>query len=183
MAGPIERRSVNVNRRSRWFAGLAGTGLALVMAATVFAYAGEVAGAVSVAPPSGTLTCATPLTVSATVLDAASKAIEGQPVAWTFASSVTGDTINTTPTTTNASGVATTTVTLACVAGNRTVTATADAVSANAVLGITSAGLPRTSTVPDGSPFGTLPMATLLALLAMLVGGGIILRRLAFSPR
>lgn len=179
----IERRIVTMARRDRWSAGLVGTGLALVMAATVFAYAGEVAGAVSVAPPSGTLACGTPLTVSATVLDAASSPIDGQPVDWTFTSSVTGDTINTTPTTTNASGVATTTVTLACVVGDRIVTATADAISANAVLGITSAGLPRTSTVPDGSPFGNLPIATLFALLAMLVGGGIILRRFAFRPR
>lgn len=172
-----------MKRRNRLFAGLTGTGLALVMAATVFGYAGEVAGAVSVAPPSGVLTCGVPLTVSATVLDASSNPIADQPVDWTFTSSVTGDVINATPTTTNASGVATTTVTLACVAGNRTVTATADAITANAVLGITSAGLPRTSTVQDGSPFGTLPMATLFALLAVLVGGGIILRRLAFRPR
>jgi len=172
-----------VTRRNRWFAGLAGTGLALVMAATVFAYAGEVAGAVSVAPPSGTLACDTPLTVSATVLDAASDPIDGQPVDWTFTSSLGGDVINSTPTTTDANGVATTTVTLTCVVGSRTVTATADAITANAVLGITAAGLPRTSTLPDGSPFGDLPIATLLALLAVLAGGVIMVRRIAFSPR
>ena len=119
-------------RRNRWFAGLAGTGLALMMAATVFAYAGEVAGAVSVGGPTGTLSCGTPLTVTAAVVDAASNPIEGQPVDWTFTSSATGDTINVTPTTTDINGVASTTDTLTCVAGNRTVTATADAITASA---------------------------------------------------
>ena len=51
------------------------------------------------------------------------------------------------------------------------------------MLGITSAGLPRTSTTQDGSPVGNLPIATILALLAVLAGGGIIVRRFAFSPR
>lgn len=168
---------------NRLVASLAGTAMALAMAATVFAYAGQVAGAVSIAPPSGTLTCGVPLTVTATVVDAASKPIEGQPVAWTFTSSLTGDTINSTPTTTNVAGVASTTVTLTCVVGNRTVTATADAITASAVLGITAAGLPRTSTFADGSPFESLPVATILALLAVLVGGLIIVRRIAFRPR
>ncbi len=158
--------------------------LALGLSATVFAYAGEVAGAVTVGAPTGTLKCGVPLTVTATVVDAASKVIDDQPVDWTFTSSPSSeDTINSTPTTTDANGVAATTVTLACVAGNRTVTATADGVSAGAVLGITAAGLPRTSTAPDGSPVGNLPIATILALLAVLAGGGIIVRRLAFSPR
>lgn len=173
-----------MTRRSRWIAGLVGTCLALAMAATVFAYAGQVAGAISLAPPSGTLKCGTPLTVSATVVDAASSPIADQPVAWTFtAPLVAGDKINATPTNTNASGVATTTVTLACVVGNRTVTAQADAILANVVLGITSLGLPNTSTIPDGAPLGSLPIGTLLALLAMLAGGTIIVRRFVFSPR
>lgn len=173
-----------MNRRNRWFAGLAGTALALGMTATVFAYAGQVAGAVTVGGPSGTLKCGVALTVTATVSDSEGSLIEGQPVDWAITSSPSpADTINSTPTTTNASGVATTTVTLACVAGNRTVTATADDISAGAVLGITAAGLPRTSTAPDGSPVGTLPIATILALLAVLAGGGIIVRRFAFSPR
>ncbi len=172
-----------MNRRNRWFAGLAGTILALGLSATVFAYAGEVAGAVTVGAPT-TVKCGVALTVTATVVDAASKVIADQPVDWTFTSSPSSeDTINSTPTTTDANGVAATTVTLACVAGNRTVTATADGVSAGAVLGITAAGLPRTSTAPDGSPVGNLPIATILALLAVLAGGGIIVRRLAFSPR
>lgn len=173
-----------MTRLNRWFAGLSGTILALALSTTVFAYAGEVAGAVTVGGPTGTLKCGVALTVTATVVDASSKLIAGQPVDWSFTSSPSSaDKINATPTTTNASGVATTTVTLACVAGNRTVTATADGVSAGAVLGITAAGLPRTSTAPDGSPVGNLSIATILALLAVLAGGGIIVRRLAFSPR
>lgn len=173
-----------MNRRSRWFAGLAGTGLALAMAASVFAYAGQVAGAVSVSGPSGTLSCGVPITLSATVVDASSHPISGQPVAWAITSSPSsGDKVNATPTTTDANGVATTTVTLACVPGSRTVTATADAITGSVVLSLTAAGLPRTSTVPDGSPAGSLPIGTLLALLAVLGGGGIIFRRIAFSPR
>lgn len=170
--------------RNRWFAGLAGTALALAMTATVYAYGAQVAGAVTVGVPSGTLECGVALTVTATVLDASSNPIAGQPVDWSFSSSPSNaDVIDTTPTTTDANGVATTTVTLACVAGNRTVTATADNISAGAVLGITASGLPRTSTMPDGSPVGNLPIATILALLAVLAGGGIIIRRFAFSPR
>lgn len=173
-----------MNRRFRFLAGLAGTAFALVMTATVFGYAGEVAGAVTVGGPGGTLKCGVPLTVTATVLDAASDPIDGQPVDWTFTSSPSSkDTINSTPTTTNASGVATTTVTLACVAGNRTVTATADDISAGAVLSVTAAGLPGTSTTLDGSPVGNLPIATILAVLAVLTGGGIMVRRIAVSPR
>lgn len=159
--------------------------MALAMTASVFAYAGQVAGTVTVGGPSGTLKCGVALTVSATVLEVESDSpIEGQSVAWTFTSSPSSkDKINSTPTTTNASGVATTTVTLACVAGNRTVTATADDISAGAVLSITSAGLPGTSTMPDGSPANSLPIPMILALLAVLAGGGIIVRRFAFSPR
>lgn len=170
-----------MNRRNRWLAGLAGTALALAMTATAFAYAGEVAGAVTVSGPSGTLKCGVALTVTVTVVDATSKPIEGQPVDWSFTSTPSSkDKINSTPTTTNASGVATTTVTLACVAGNRTVTATADEITGSAVLSITAAGLPDTSTTPDGAPAGDLPIATILALLA---GGGIMVRRFAFGPR
>jgi hypothetical protein len=154
------------------------------MATTVLGYAAQVAGAVSVGGPGGTLKCGVPLTVTATVLDANGSPIAGQPVDWSFTSSPSSaDKINSTPTTTNASGVATTTVTLACVVGSRTVTATADAISAGAVLGITSGGLPNTSTTPGGSPVGNLSIATILALLAVLAGGGIMVRRFAFSPR
>ena len=134
--------------------------------------------------PSGTLKCNTALTIRATLLATDGTPFTGEPVDWTFSSSPSSaDKINSTPTITNASGVATTTVTLACVVGNRTITATNGEMSASAVLGITSAGLPRTSTVPDGSPVGNLPIATILALLAVLAGGVIIVRRFALSPR
>ena len=179
-----------MNRRNRWFAGLAGTALALGMTATVFAF-DLAGGTITVSGPSGGVACGVARTVTATVRDANSNLIAGQPVDWSFGASSSADKINATPTTTDANGVATTTVTQACVPGDRTLTATADVISdgavlgisAGAVLGITSPGLPRTSTTPDGSPVGNLPIATILALLAVLAGGGIIVRRLAFSPR
>jgi hypothetical protein len=154
------------------------------MTATVLAESQPGTGALTVGGPSGTLQCGVPLTVTATLVDASGNPIAGQSVDWSFTSSPSSaDKINSTPTTTNASGVATTTVTLACVVGSRTVTATAGTISAGAVLGITSGGLPNTSTTPGGSPVGNLPIATILALLAVLAGGGIMVRRFAFSPR
>lgn len=173
-----------MNRRNRFLAGLAGTALALAMTATAFGYQGQVLGTITVAGPSGTLKCGVPLTVTATLLATDGNPFSGEPVDWTFTSSPSSaDKINDTSTTTNSSGVTTTTVTLACVVGNRTVTATSGEASAGAVLGITSAGLPRTSTLPDGSPAGNLPIATIFALLAVLAGSGIIVRRFASSPR
>ena len=172
-----------MKHRSQWLAGLAAVALALITSATAFGYAGEVAGAVAVAGPGGTLTCGVNITVTATVVDAAGKLIAGQPVAWAFTSTPsTADKINTTPTTTNASGVATTTVVLACVAGSRTIRATADAKSASAVLSVTAAGLPNTSTLPGETPAQNLPViGTLLAVLAMAAGGVLALRRISTS--
>jgi len=174
-----------MKHRSQWLAGLAAVALALITSATAFGYAGEVAGAVTVAGPGGTLTCGVNITVTATVVDAAGKLIAGQPVAWAFTSTPsTADKINTTPTTTNASGVATTTVVLACVAGSRTIRATADAISASAVLSVTAAGLPNTSTLPGETPAQNLPViGTLLAVLAMAAGGVLALRRISLSRR
>jgi hypothetical protein len=174
-----------MKHRSQWLAGLAAVALALITSATAFGYAGEVAGAVTVAGPSGTLTCGVNITVTATVVDAAGKLIAGQPVAWVFTSTPSSaDKINTTPTTTNASGVATTTVVLACVAGSRTIRATADAISTGAVLSVTAAGLPNTSTLPGETPAQNLPViGTLLAVLAMAAGGVLALRRISFSRR
>jgi Bacterial Ig-like domain (group 1) len=172
-----------MKHRSQWLAGLAAVALALITTATAFGYSGEVAGAVTVAGPGGTLTCGVNITVTATVVDAAGKLIAGQPVAWSFTSTPsTADKINTTPTITNASGVATTTVVLACVAGNRTIRAVADAISASAVLGVTAAGLPNTSTLPGETPAQNLPViGTLLAVLAMAAGGVLALRRISTS--
>jgi len=174
-----------MKHRSQWLAGLAAVALALITSATAFGYEYDVAGAVTVAGPGGTLTCGVNITVTATVVDAAGKLIAGQPVAWAFTSTPsTADKINTTPTTTNASGVATTTVVLACVAGSRTIRATADAVSAGAVLSVTAAGLPNTSTLPGETPAQNLPViGTLLAVLAMAAGGVLALRRISFSRR
>lgn len=170
--------------RSRWLAGFAAAALALVGATTAFGYAGEVAAEVTLGGPGGTLACNVSITVTATVVDANGKAISGQSVDWTFASSPSSaDTINATPTTTDANGVATTTVTLACVVGNREIRATADDVSGSAVLSVTAAGLPRTSTAPDGAPLDAGLVATLLALLAVIVGGGIMIGRLVLKPR
>ena len=173
-----------MNRRHWWLAVLAAAALALISTSAVLGYAGEVAGAVTVTPPTGTLKCGVPLTVSATIVDKDGKPIAGQSVVWTFASSPSGaDTVNATPTTTDASGVATTTVTLACVAGSRTIRASADDVYASAVLGITAGGLPRTSTLSDSTPAGTPPIGTILAILAILAGAGIMARRLVLNPR
>ena len=170
--------------RNRLLAGLAAAALVLIAASTAFGYAGEVAGAVTISGPGGTIKCGVPITITATIVDKNGKPIAGQPVDWTFGSTVSSaDKINTTPTTTDANGVATTTVTLACVAGNREIRATADNISGGAVLGLTASGLPRTSTVPDGAPTGTPPIATLFAALAVLAGAGIMVRRLVLNPR
>ena len=171
--------------RSQWLAGLAAVVMACTLAATAFGYSGEVAGAVTIARAGGTIQCGVNLTVTATVLDAAGKAISGQPVEWSFTSTPSSaDVIKRSPTNTNASGVATTTVVLACVAGNRHLRAVADAVSAGSVLGVTAAGLPNTSTVPGETPAQGLPLiGTLLAVLAMAAGGVLAFRRISLSRR
>ena len=174
-----------MKHRSQWLAGLAAVALALITSATAFGWSDTGHGEVTVAGPGGTLICGDNITVTATVVNAAGKLIAGQPVAWAFTSTPsTADKINTTTTTTttNASGVATATVVLVCVAGNRTITATAGGVSAGAVLGVTAAGLPNTSTLPGETPAQNLPViGTLLAVLAMAAGGVLALRRISFS--
>jgi hypothetical protein len=166
-----------LKRGNPWFAGLAGTALALAMAVTVLAYAEQVAGSITVAGPGGTIRCGVPITVRATVVDATSTAIDGQPVAWSYSSSPSSaDALDPPQSITNASGAATTTVTLANVAGNRTVTATADAISAGAVLVVICGGLPGTSTEAADFPAEAIPMLTILAAL---IGGGIAARRFA----
>ncbi len=173
-----------VNQRSRWLAVVAGLGLALALSTAVFAYSAQVVATLTVSAPSGSQKCGTPITIRATALDVGGVPIEGQPIAWAFTSTPSSkDKVNSTPTNTNASGVATTTVTLACVVGQRTITATGDSVSAGAVLSLTSGGLPGTSTGLDGAPTGGLPIAPLLAILAVLAGSGIILRRFALGYR
>jgi len=168
-----------MKHRSRWLAALAAITLSTVGATAALGYAGEVAGSVQVGV-SGTVTCESPITVTATVQDADGKLISEQPVAWEFVSSPSDeDVINTTPTATNAEGVASTTVELACVAGERRIRATADDVSAEAVLSLGGAGLPNTSTTSTPQ----LVPLLLVAILSTFVGGGIMLRRLAFIRR
>ena len=168
--------------RSRWLAGLAAVALVLVTSATAFGYAGEVAAAVTIASPGGTLECDVDITVTATIVDATGALISGHSVDWSFESSPSSlDTINETPTTTDASGVATTTVVLACVAGDREIRAGADNISASAVLGVTAAGLPNTSTLPVQAPASQdlSLVGTLLAVLAMAAGGALTFRRIS----
>lgn len=173
-----------MNTRSRWIALLAGMALAFTLSSTVLAYASQVVATLTLSVPGGSQKCGTAITVRATALDSEGSPIEGQPIAWRFTSSPSSkDKVNKTPTLTNVNGVATTTVTLACVVGSRTLTATGDNVRASAVLAVTSGGLPGTSTALDGSSSGDLPIGSLLALLAVLAGGGVILRRFAFSSR
>ena len=157
----------------RLVAGCAAALLLLSVAASAaLGYQGQVAFQVSVAGPGGTLHCATNITVTATVLDSGGIPVDNRAVVWTFgAGQVAGDHIVTSPTMTNASGVATTTVVLACVAGNRTIIATADPASAQTVLAINSGGLPPTGT--DGQPTPAWPygLAALGLLGAVLIVG------------
>ena len=174
-----------MKHRSRWLAGFAAVALALVASATAFGYQTTGGGAVTIATPGGTLKCGVNITVTATLVDSTGAPIAGQAVDWSFTSSPSAaDTINKTPTTTNSSGVATTTVKLACVAGNRHLHAVAGAVGASAVLGVTGAGLPNTSTLPGETPAQGSPLiGTLLAVLAMVVGGAFALRQMSLSSR
>ncbi len=173
-----------MKHRSWWLAGFAAVALALVASATAFGYLGQVAAAVTIAGP-GTVVCGTDLTVTATITDSTGALVTDQAVAWSFTSSPSAaDKILHTPTTTDANGVATTTVVLACVTGKRYLGAVAGAVSGSAVLGVTAAGLPNTSTLPAQVPAQDGPsIATLLAILAMAAGGVLVLRQVSFSRR
>lgn len=178
-----------MNLRSRRLAVVAGAALALVISATAFGYASQVVVTLTISGPTGSVPCGTPVTFQATALDVNGNPIEGQPVHWSFSSSPSNkDRIKPRTSLTDANGVATTTVTLACVAGQRTLTAAADKARANAVLNVSGAvlgvtGLPGTSTALDGGPASRLPLASILAALAVLAGGGVIVRRLALHPR
>ena len=167
-----------MKHRTRWLGAFAAITLSAVGATAALGYAGEVAGSVQIGVV-GTVTCESPVTVTATVQDADGKLISEQPVIWEFVSSPSGeDVINMTPTVSNTDGVASTTVDLVCVAGSRRIRATADDVTAEAVLSLGAAGLPNTSTAPTGQ---VTPL--LVVMLSALMGGGIMLRRLAFTRR
>ena len=173
-----------MKNRSRWLAGLAAVALALITTTTAFGYRGETAGAVTISRPGGTVKCGVPIVVSATVVDAKGKPISGQPVYWSFTSTPSRqDRILKSPTITNSKGVAKTTIILACVPGSRHLRAKADNVFGSAVLGVTAAGLPNTSTLPGEPPAPqNLPLiGMLLAVLAMTAGGVLALRRISLS--
>jgi hypothetical protein len=150
-------------------AALAGALLAILVISTGFGYAGQVGGAVTVTVPTGSIPCNTPTVVTATVLDNDGKPVAGMDVAWAFKKGTeqAGDKIDPLTSTTDAQGVARTTVTLACIAGDRGVTASPGDAVGGAVLGVTSPGLPNTSTLPpDKAPVpASLPaIASVLAL-------------------
>lgn len=168
--------------RRRWLAGIAAVALVIFTTGTVLGYAGEVAGSVTVYRPAGKLKCNVNITVKATVLDAAGKPIAGQPVKWTWKSRVsTGDKILDAKSTTNSNGVAKTTVKLACVPGSRVIRAQADNARGTAVLNLTAGGLPNTSTLPvePAAPSQLPAIGTLLALLALATGGGLVAHRVS----
>jgi hypothetical protein len=151
----------------------------MVVAAAVVAYAGQVAATVQMSAPSGPQPCGTPITITAVVQETGGALIEDQPVDWSFVSgNVTGDTILTATSTTNASGVATTRVQFACSPHGVVLGATADDVTGTVAVTVSGEGLPRTDTAPASS----LP-AMLLAALAVIAGSGTILRRLASDRR
>jgi hypothetical protein len=158
---------------------LGGLLLTIAVAATASGYAGQVAATIDASGPSGPQACGTPITVSARVQELGGALIEGQPVAWSFDSGkLAGDKILDTSTTTNANGVATTRVEFACSPHSVTILASADDVSGTVVIAVSGEGLPRTDTVPATS----FP-AIALAALAVLVGSGMMLRRLALARR
>ncbi len=87
------------------------------------------------------------------------------------------DVIKKAKTTTGVNGVARTTINLACVPGSRVLRGTADGVRGQITLNVTAASLPRTSTTLAGAPLSTAPVAgALLALLAVMMGCGLVLR-------
>lgn len=153
--------------------------LSMMVVATVAAYAGQVAATVQVSAPSGPQACGTPIAVSAVIQELGGGLISGQPVTWSFGSgNIAGDTILTTTSTTNASGVATTSVQFACSPHGLVLDAQADAVTGTVAITVSGQSLPRTDTAPSSSF-----LAIALAALAVLAGTGTILRRLSLGRR
>jgi hypothetical protein len=178
--------------RTGWIAGLAAAAILLTATITAFGYNGQVEAIVGVAAQ-GTITCGKPFTMTATVLDANGAPVAEAPVDWSFVTKQSSaDTINKTPTATNAQGVATTTVTLGAVSGDRQIRATVTAgegstsgdVSASGVVNQSCGSLPRTDALLPEIPQGGEPLAAVLVLvLAFSVGGWLTLRRLAVTNR
>lgn len=168
-----------MQHRTRLFGGIFAVILGLSLAATASAYQGTVPGSVTISVKGGGV-CGTPITVTATVLDAEGKPVAGKSVDWKLVLTLSpGDKINKSPTVTNSKGVATTTVILACVEGSRHVRATVGEVAGEAVLGVTVRGLPNTSTLQHESV--RLSNSTLALLFLAAAGcavGGLLLRRI-----
>jgi hypothetical protein len=97
--------------------GVAALLVLIIAAPAASGSAGQIPVQVTVGAPTGTQTCGTPVTVTATILDLSGHPVDNQSVAWTFGpGAVAGDRIVTTPTTTNSAGAASTTVIFACTA-------------------------------------------------------------------
>jgi hypothetical protein len=186
-----------MQHRTRWIAGFAAVLLTLTMAATAFAYNDTTKGSITVTAHGS---CGTPVTLTATVLDANGALVSGQSVEWALVSSPSGsEKINKTPTVTHSDGVATTTFTLAPVSGDRGIRATAGDVSGSVVLGSAysscvggvqgaqgaqGAVLPNTSTLPADTTGGsTAPLLLAIFVALAVVGGGLTLGRLATLRR
>jgi hypothetical protein len=160
---------------------IGGVMLALVLAASVAAYAGQVAATVQVSGPSGPQACGTPITVTALVQETGGALVTGDPVAWSFVSgNVTGDRILSTPTNTNASGIASTTVQFACSPHSVVLGAMMGAASGTVAIAVSGKGLPRTDTLGGGT---TSSLTMVLAGIAVLLGSAMILRRFAAARR
>ncbi len=191
-----DRGRNTLKHRSRWLGGIAAVAFALMGVATAAGYAGSVPGSVEITV--GSVNCNQPVVVTATVLDTAGQAIPGQMVEWTLTSTPSSaDAISPSSSTTDASGVATTSLTLSCIPGNRQLRATADQVSGTAVIALPQGGtlgstggpgqggngLPNTTTAPADAAPGPGLFLVLLAILAVLVGAGVTVRRLAAARR
>lgn len=158
---------------------LTGLFLALLAAASVAGYAGEVAATIEVSGPSGPLVCNSTVTVTARVEDVAGDPIDGQPVDWSFdGGSLDSDSILDATTTTNSDGVASTRLRLGCPPHALTILAQADDASGTAVIASTGIRLPATNTAPGAPVYG---MA--LAVVAVVLGAFMILRRVAADRR
>lgn len=158
----------------------AGTALVLIVAGVAFGYAGEVAATVSVTAPSGAQNCGVALKVSAEIQDVDGNLIADQPVIWGFISgNGAGDKFSPATGTTNHNGIATTYVTFGCGPAHSAVLgATADAASGTVVVQSNGKSLPRTD-VANTSQYPSMA----LAAFAVLLGAGMMLRRLSLARR
>ena len=156
--------------------------LAAVSSGLALGYAGQVAATVSVSGPSAQQSCGVQIAVSALVEDAQGSPISGQPVTWSFNSgSVSGDKLTSASASTGSTGVATTHAVLACTPHTVVIGAVADLVSGTVSVTTTGRGLPRTDVAADTGT--TSGIAVALAAVAVLLGAGIILRRLSANRR